>query len=327
MGIWVGSMERSAMEGLAKANSMDIIETHISWILLNEFAYKIKKPVRFSFLDFSTLERRGHFCDEEVRLNRRLCPDVYLGVARICMEGGRMVLEGRGEPLEYAVKMKRLDGEKRMDRLLGQGKAGMDDIVEIARMVAEFHSGAEPAKDGPGSPDIAWAQIEDLGAHRQAIEEAAGLGKAVDFILEKSRRFIDRNRALMERRMETHVRDCHGDLHSGNIFFDNGIKIIDCIEFSRNFRCIDTASDVAFMAMDLDYHGRGDLSGAFVEEYLSKTQDTGLETLLPLYKCYRANVRAKIAAIEWEQGGRESGERIRRYAGLAAGYAKGLSDG
>ncbi|MCI0503668.1 hypothetical protein L0Y65_03060 [Candidatus Micrarchaeota archaeon] len=324
-------MERGDIEGLVKSTGAELVETHISWVLIGDSeVFKIKKPVKFSFLDFSSLERRKFFCGEEVRLNRRLSPDVYLGVVPICLEGGKPAMGGGGEPVEYAVRMKTLDREKMMDRLVGQGRVWAEDVRELAAQVARFHKIAEVAKDDYGSPALVSSQIADLANHRSTIEKACGLGKWVDEIVARSERFIKRNgKLLLKRREGGMVRDCHGDLHTRNVFLQGGkegIRITDCIEFSRDFRCIDVASDVAFMAMDLDYCGREDLSEAFIDAYAAETQDTELETLLPLYKCYRANVRAKIAAIEWSgSGGREEErQRIDRYTLLASKYARGL---
>jgi aminoglycoside phosphotransferase family enzyme len=312
---------------LAAREGFSLIETHISWVLLGEkLAYKIKKPVRFSFLDFSTLDRRRFFCEEEVRLNRRLAGDVYIGAVPLFLDGGRLSFAGSGDAAEYAVKMKRLDGERMMDRMLASGTLGEEDVRRLAGVVADFHGREGPAGGAYNSPGMIAAQVADLSGHRDTIEKASGLGKWVDGILSRSAMFIKKNDALLRRRMEEGmVRDCHGDLHSANVFFEDGIKIVDCIEFSRDFRCIDVASDIAFMAMDLDYAGREDLSEAFVEAYLSKTQDPELETLLPFYKCYRANVRAKISAIGWAQGkGEAERQRMDRYVLLAESYAKRL---
>ncbi|MBN1170100.1 hypothetical protein JXA56_03680 [Candidatus Micrarchaeota archaeon] len=299
---------------------MEVIETHISWILLGEYAYKIKKPVRLTFLDFSTLKKRKFFCEEEVRLNRRLSPDIYLGVVSITEQG----LEKEGKPVEYAVKMKRLDNKKKMDNMLSEGKITERHVRKIAEIVAGFHGKIESA--GGYTPEIVWNQIKDLENYKKTIESASGLGEKVDPVLEKCRIFIEKNRELMVRRaMEGKVKDCHGDLHSGNIFIVNGIRIIDGIEFSRQFRCVDVASEIAFMAMDLDAFGREDLSRAFVEEYVNKTGDLELRPLLNLYKCYRANVRAKVAAIDYSQHpGHEPRKMIGKYILLAEKYAKQL---
>lgn len=323
----VVSMEEKHVMELVKSTGAELVQTHISWVLIGEKeVFKIKKPVKFSFLDFSTLERRKRFCDEEVRLNRRLSPDVYLGVEPITLAGGKPSLGGKGKALDYAVRMKKLDRGRMMDRLVAEGKLAKADVEALADIVAEFHSRAEPAVGEYGSPALVESQAADLANHREAIEKACRLGSWVDDILSRSSLFVKKNRALFDKRMkEGRVRDCHGDLHTRNVFFQDGVRVVDCIEFSPDFRCIDVASDIAFMAMDLDYCGREDLSEAFVKRYMQKSGDADAMALLPFYKCYRANVRAKIAAIEWGfNNGEEERVRIDRYTLLAAKYARVL---
>ncbi len=319
-------MDSAQIGRMVEDGGYGLRETHISWVLMGrDMVFKIKKPVKFSFLDFSTYERRMFFCGEEVRLNRRLSPDVYLGVVPVTQEGGRSAIGGVGEAIDHAVEMRRLDESRKMDAMLGRGEVGERDITELARTVAGFHERAEPAP-GRGSPETAAAQAADLANFRGVIENASGLGKWVDRLLARSGDFVRRNAPLMRRRMtDGSVRDCHGDLHSGNVFLQDGLRIIDCIEFSADFRCIDVASDAAFMAMDLDYAGRGDLSEKFVETYLDARPDPEMELLLPFYKCYRANVRAKIAAIDYQaKPTAECRERIDRYVLLAERYSKSL---
>ncbi|MEW6722505.1 MAG: phosphotransferase [Candidatus Micrarchaeota archaeon] len=314
-----------AQDILRMAGRFELRETHISWLLLGkDEVFKIKKPLKFSFLDFSTPERRRFFCGEEVRLNRRLSPDVYLGVSDVCSGSGGHAFDNGGEAVDAAVRMKRLDESSKMDSLLARGAVGEAEVREIARIVASFHKNAEVPGGEFNSPKMIGGQIADLGSQRGAIENASGFGEWVDRILSKSALFIKKNDVLLKKRMrEGMVRDCHGDLHSGNIFMQDGIKIIDCIEFSSEFRCIDVASDAAFLAMDLDFAGREDLAEAFVDRYVRETGDGELETLLPFYKCYRANVRAKIAAIEWSQNpSNEVRMRMERYVLLAEKYSK-----
>jgi hypothetical protein len=326
-------MDADMIKKYVSENGFQLIETHISWILIGkEFAYKIKKPLKFSFLDFSSPAKRRFFCGEEVRLNRRLTKDIYLSVVKIAEHGGKMrILEETqeapvGSLIEYAVKMRTLDGEKKMDKLLLQGKVRESDMKTLAGIVAEFHQKAEKAKDDYGTPDIIWGQVSDLGNFKETIQKACRMGASVEFVLGRSKAFMDKNRGVFLKRIaEGMVKDCHGDLHSGNIFMDNGMIITDCIEFNRDFRCIDVASDVAFMAMDLDAFGKSMLSDVFVEEYVSRTHDEGLMPLLGFYKCYRANVRAKVAAIEWMQHeSSESAERMKKYLTLAEKYAAEL---
>lgn len=321
-------MEDKQILELVESLGAELVQTHISWVLIGDKdVYKIKKPVKFSFLDFSTLDRRKMFCGEEVRLNKRLSPDVYLGVEPITLAGGKLKLGGEGEALDYAVRMKKLDRARMMDRLVADGKIGKKDVEALADIVAGFHSKAEAAGGEYGSPALVEGQAADLANHRATIERACRLGSWVDDILTRSSRFVKKNEALLKKRMkEGRVKDCHGDLHTRNVFFQDGVRVVDCIEFSADFRCIDVASDIAFMAMDLDCGGREDLSSAFVTRYIEKSGDADIEALLPFYKCYRANVRAKIAAIEWSMGGNGEEERVRidRYALLAAKYARVL---
>jgi aminoglycoside phosphotransferase family enzyme len=305
-------------------DKFEIIETHISWVLLGDYVYKIKKPVKFSFLDFSTLKKRKFLCEEEVRLNKRLAPEIYLEVVPVTEKG----IGGDGEPIDYAIKMKRLPQEARMDLLLNEGKVLGEHVQEIAAMVADFHGKIDLINDkNYSSAEVVQSQIDDLKGFRETIEEACGLGEKVDFILEKSDDFIGKNKELFSKRQdEGKIRDCHGDLHSANIFLSDKIVIFDCIEFSKDFRFVDIASEIAFMAMDLDAFGREDLSQFFVDTYVKLSGDTGLPELLGLYKCYRANVRAKIAAIDYSQNKSEDAkERIRKYVLLAERYAEGLS--
>ena len=315
-------MDTEKISELAKGK-FEIVETHISWVLLGDFVYKIKKPVKFSFLDFSTLEKRKFLCEEEVRLNRRLAPDVYLGVVPVTESG----IGEEGEALDYAIKMRRLPQERRMDILLSEGKVLGGHVREIAATVAEFHGKVDTITEKKyGSAQVVREQIDDLASFRQTIEDACGLGEKVDFIVRKSDEFIEKNAEVFQKRHdEGRVKDCHGDLHSANIFITDKITIFDCIEFSRDFRFVDTASEIAFMAMDLDAFGREDLSRFFVDTYVKLSGDTGLPGLLGLYKCYRANVRAKIAAIDYSQNpGDGPKERIRKYMELAERYAKEL---
>jgi len=324
----------SMLEGLKQPSAyphpisnLQLIQTHISWVFLTgEYAYKIKKPVKFSFLDFSTRERRKSLCEEEVRLNRRLCPDVYLGVVPITIDK-HPSFGGTGFPMDYAVKMKQLPSDKIMSLLLNEGKVTEAHIRSIAKIIADFHSKIEIIHDKKySSPEMCWNQVYDLFYTRETAEKACGMGSRIDFILQKSEEFIKKNRHLfLERQQKGFIRDCHGDLHSGNIFLTEPPIIFDCIEFSRDFRYNDTASEIAFMAMDLDAHGRKDFSQLFVSEYVRLTGDEGLRPLINYYLCYRANVRAKIASLTYAQHpSEEEKKKIEKYLLLAEEYAKRL---
>jgi aminoglycoside phosphotransferase family enzyme/predicted kinase len=309
------------------ASSIKLLQTHISWVFLTgEYAYKIKKPVKFSFLDFSTRGRRKALCEEEVRLNRRLCPDVYLGVVPVSMNS-HPSFGGSGFPIDYAVKMRQLPYGKMMSLMLAKGEVAEAHIRSIAKIISEFHSKIEVIEDCRyNSPEMVAEQFADLKGVRETAEKASGMGNKVDFILDKAAEFVRKNHFLFLRRQEKgFIRDCHGDLHSGNIFLTEPIAIFDCIEFNKGFRYTDTSADIGFMAMDLDAYGRKDLSNLFVSEYLRLSKDEGMPALLNYYKCYRANVRAKIACLTYSQhpSDEEKG-KIGRYLLLAEEYAKHL---
>ncbi len=313
----------------AEAEDVELKETHISWVFLaGEYAYKVKKPVKFSFLDFSTKEKRREFCEEEVRLNKRLAPEIYLDVVPLVREGQITKFEGVGRVIDYAVKMQRMKNGKTMDQILLEGGAvDAAEIEDLAKTISEFHAGVPSIQDPRyNSPEMVREQIDDLASVREVVEGACGMGEKIDFILQKSAQFIDENESLLRNRQaDGMVRECHGDLHSGNIFMGEKKHIFDCIEFNEDFRCIDTASEIAFMAMDLDARGREDLGKVFVGKYVELSGDSELEKILGLYKCYRANVRAKVAALGYSQSPTEEGkENMEKYLLLAEKYAQEL---
>ncbi len=311
-----------------EADAVELKETHISWVFLaGEYVYKVKKPVKFSFLDFSTKEKRREFCEEEVRLNKRLSPEIYVGVVPLVKESKGVKFEGEGHALDYAVKMRRMKNGDTMDKVLETGGITVADVEEIAGEIAEFHQ-AVPSIQDPryNSPEMVKEQIDDLASVRGVVEAACGMGEKIDFILKKSAEFIEKNEGLLRNRQaDGMVKECHGDLHSGNIFVGKKKHIFDCIEFNEDFRCIDVASEIAFMAMDLDARGRKDLGNVFVGKYLQLSEDAELEKLLGLYKCYRANVRAKVAALGYAQNPTGEGKgNMKKYLVLAEKYAQEL---
>ena len=214
-----------------------------------------------------------------------------------------------------------------MDKALSSGSVAEEDIAEIAASLVEFH-GAVPIIQDPryNSPDMVAEQIADLSCVKETVDSACGMGEKVDLIVEASLKFIEENKDLMRNRQaDGMVKECHGDLHSGNIFIGEEKHIFDCIEFNEDFRFIDVASEIAFMAMDLDAREHGELGEAFVKKYVEGSGDVGLEKLLGLYKCYRANVRAKVAALGYSQNPSEEGKKnIEKYLLLAEKYAKEL---
>ncbi|MBN2478546.1 AAA family ATPase [Candidatus Micrarchaeota archaeon] len=303
-------------------------QTHISHLFLYpEVVFKIKKPVKFSFLDFSTPELRKMYCEEELRLNKRLSPEIYLDVVEVRKdEKGVINFSGGGTVFEHAVKMKRIDEKWKMNHLLAEGKVSDEDIGNIAGILADFHSRIDTITDlRYQSSEMVWEQFKDLGGVKETAEKACGCGEQIDFILEKAKEFVDGNRELfIKRQNEGRIKDCHGDLHSGNIFIEDGkILIFDCIEFNEEFRFIDTANEISFLAMDLDAHGRDDLAELVSEEYFKLAGDEEGKKLLDFYKCYRANVRAKVACLGHMQNPSEEGKNdIKKHLDLAGKYGR-----
>ena len=281
---------------------VDVVETHISWIVLTgPYAYKIKKPVNLGFLDFSTLEARRFYCGEELRLNRRFAADLYLEVVAITGSTERPHIGGSDPALEYAVKMRQFDEDGLLDRVQARGELLAAHIDALAGQIASFHQSCQriPAGAALGSP----ASI--LQPARQNFEQALSLlADPADRVrLARLREWSDwKGRALQgtfgDRQRDGFVRECHGDLHLGNVFLENdAIRIFDCIEFSANLRWIDVMSDIAFLVMDLWHRDHPDLARRFLNAYLEHTGDyAGLATL-PFYLVYRAMVRAKVALI------------------------------
>jgi aminoglycoside phosphotransferase family enzyme len=281
---------------------IELVQTHISFVFLTRsFVYKVKKAVNFGFLDFTTLEKRRFYCEKELELNRRLCGDMYLEVVPINKADGVIKVKGEGETVEYAVKMKRMPQDKMMNTLLDKKKVDKKLIDRIARIVAEFHSKAETNTKTSKFGSLATIENNWNENYEQTGEF---VGKTIspedfEFIREKIDAFIEQNASFFEKRMrEGRIRDCHGDIHSGNIFVTDGIYIFDAIEFNERFRYSDVASDVAFLAMDLDFKKRTDLSNYFIERYVKYSGDQELTKLLPFYKCYRAYVRGKVTSFK-----------------------------
>lgn len=312
--------------------NIELLQTHISFIFLtNRFVYKVKKAVDFGFLDFTTLEKRRFFCEKELELNRRLCGDMYLEVVPI-NKADSIKIKGAGVTVEYAVKMKRMPQERMMSKLLEENRVDDRLIDRIAKIIADFHSKAETNKQisefGSASIETNWKE------NFEQTQEFVGVTlSAEEFknIREKITAFMKNNVPLFEKRKtEGRIRDCHGDIHSGNIFVTNGIYIFDAIEFNERIRFTDVAADVAFLAMDLDFRGRSDLSNFFVERYVEHSGDQELRTLLPFYKCYRAYVRGKVTSFKLNDPNVRSGDKksaikeAKAYFKLANTYAKVL---
>ena len=332
-------VQKQVVEALMKSEAYDgdpghieLVQTHISFVFLTRnFVYKVKKAVDLGFLDFTTLEKRRFFCEKELELNRRLCGDMYLEVVPI-NRSNAIKIKGEGETVEYAVKMKRMPQEKMMSRLLEENKVDTKRIDRIAKIIAEFHSKAETnrriSEFGSLAIETNWKE------NFEQTEEFVGKTISTEdfkLIRERVEDFMKRNVPLFEKRTaEGRVRDCHGDIHSGNIFVTDGIYIFDAIEFNERFRYSDVAADIAFLSMDLDFRERSDLSDFFVERYIKYSGDQELTRLLPFYKCYRAYVRGKVISFKLEDpsvGNEEKSAAMKEakaYFKLASNYTKTL---
>jgi aminoglycoside phosphotransferase family enzyme/predicted kinase len=290
----------------AGCTRVERLETHISYVLLTgQHAYKIKKAVDFGFLDFTTLAARRHFCEEELRLNRRLAPALYLDVIPITGSVDAPVLGGDGPALEYAVRMREFPQDALASRILARGELSPTDIDALAGKVAAFHGASEVApRDGAfGSPEeilrIARQNFAQIGPHLATVTERDELEKLRAWT---EREHAARRSAFLCRRKEGFVRECHGDLHLNNIArIDGELVIFDCIEFNEAMRWIDVMSEVAFTVMDLHYRGRADLARRFLNAYLEWTGAYAGLTVLRFYLVYRALVRAKIARLRAAQ--------------------------
>jgi len=285
-----------------------VLETHISWVLLTgDYAYKIKKPVDLGFLDFSTLEKRRHYCEEELRLNRRLAPEFYLEVVTVRGSPAAPRIGGEGPLLDYAVKMREFPQDALASRLLERGQFDAREIDTLAALVADFHAAAPPARAAEtlGAPEtICAAALQNFEQIMPRLRLAREK-EAVQLLREwTEREFRDRRDELAARKRAGYVRECHGDLHLGNIVVSSGRPVpFDCIEFNDALRWIDVVSEVAFVVMDLHDRGRPDLGWRFLNRYLEASGDYDSLAVLRFYLVYRALVRAKVHLIRSQQPG------------------------
>lgn len=277
---------------------VELVQTHISFVFItDDFVYKVKKSVNFGFLDFTTIEKRAHFCEREVSLNRRLAPDMYLGVVPVTDEGDRLVIDGKGGLVDHAVKMRRLPMDLQMKKMLEKGTLDGAAMGRVARRIADFHASAERSND-IDTYGTSSAFRKNTDENFQQTEPFIGRTisqDTFDTLREYTDRFYTKQADVFARRVkEGRTRDCHGDLHMEHILLTEPVVVFDCIEFNDRFRYSDTAADIAFLAMDLDFHKRADLSKAFIDAYLAASKDKGMMDVLNFYKVYRAYVRGKV---------------------------------
>jgi aminoglycoside phosphotransferase family enzyme/predicted kinase len=312
---------------------VELRQTHVSYLFFTpDCVYKIKKPVNFSFLDFTTLDKRRHYCLEEVRLNGRHAPDIYLGVVAVTERDGMPFMGGEGEPVEYAVKMRRAPEEAILSSMIGRGTATPEVLARVALAIASFHGEARSDKriSGFGAPeairrntDENFSQTEAFIGHTISPRLHAGIRSFTDA-------FLRDNEALFHERVKGgFIRDCHGDMHCDHVVAGERVEVFDCIEFNERFRFSDVAADLAFLSMDLDWRNRHDLSVALDDAYFRATGDTVGRGLMDFYRCYRAFVRGKVEGLKssepevGEAGRMAARVHARRCFHLSGQYASG----
>jgi aminoglycoside phosphotransferase family enzyme/predicted kinase len=317
----VGGVHPALIEGLLRpeayphvvATPIQIAETHISWVLLTgDFAYKVKKPLRLNFLDYSTLERRHAFCEEELRLNRRHAPELYLGVSPIGGSEGAPRIDASGPVLEYAVRMRQFDRREELSALLAADAVNTESLADLGGTVARLHADAAVADDPHfGDPTtlrrIVFANFDELRKLPECAARAADMRRLEASV---ARALDAADERVIERKTQGRVRECHGDLHCGNIVRWRGRLIpFDGIEFDPGLRWIDVMNDLAFLTMDLAERDRRDLRLGALQAWCETLGDFEGLRLLPAYECYRALVRAKVAALAARQASDGPGNR------------------
>ena len=321
-----------------RTRNVSVVQTHISIVFVaDEFVYKIKKPVNFGFLDFSTLEKRKFYCYMEINLNRRLSKDIYLDVLPVVFDGKRYTMKsGPGNVVEYAVKMKRIPEEMLLKSVFERGDLSNHHLRGIAKVLADFHARAlrTPEIDKFGESDRFRINTDE---NFEQIEKYIGTSIThKDFhALERwTDNFYDTHKDLFLMRLrEGRIRDCHGDLHMEHICLTEEISIIDCIEFNERFRYGDTAADIAFLLMDLDYHGGKDHATRLWEYYRELTGEKDVEALLAFFKVYRAVVRGKVNSFQVDDEAleveikEEAIRMARKYFQLACSYIQSTDSG
>lgn len=318
------------------SGDFELVETHISWLLLGPVhVLKIKKPVQFSFLDFSTLEKRKFYCQEELRLNRRLSPGMYLGVIPIRAFGGKILTgDTDGEIIDYAVLMRRMDERRQMDLLLKKNQVTSEQMEHLAKQLADFHLSARQIKT-PVELEQMQTDFADILNSRSQLQSLLGAKavKSIESMTESALTFLEEHAFhLYVRKMQGWTVDGHGDLHSRNIFLLEKPVIFDCIEFGDHFRAVDVLDELAFLCMDLNFHHRSDLEESFMRTYLRYNPCMSGEIdrqLFLYYKLYRANVRLKVEsldAMQHEKVPKAKLIRLKRYFLLMNDYQEQLAN-
>lgn len=313
--------------------SIEVVQTHISAVFLTgDHAYKLKKPLNLGFLDFSSVEKRAFYCKEELRLNRRLAPNLYLDVLPVTEMDGHARIGGEGEPIDYVLHMRQFDPEQQLDRLLERGELGVDFIDRLIPIITRFHQQAEKAPEDSdyGRPEVVFEPMQQNFDQLRELVSDASEQKRLDALEEWTQTEYRRLKPLLQERRDLgFVRECHGDMHLGNMtLFEGEIAIFDGIEFNPHFRWIDVANEIAFLIMDLESRGAVQLAHHALNAWLEATGDYDALALMRFYQLYRAMVRAKVASIRLAQPGISATEResilgeYHRYLDLAEEYAR-----
>jgi uncharacterized protein len=317
---------------LEPTRGVNAIETHMSWVFLTDlYAYKLKKPTRLAFLDFSTLERRKHYCDEEIRLNRRLAPAVYIGTVPITVGAtGKMSLGGAGSAVDWLVKMHRLPANRMLDQAIRAGTVSSEDIDELARRLSAFHRTAPPVAMMPVEYRRrfeTWVaeNLDELTCCKPILPAAA-----VRRVHSIQLGVLQHNPGVFDQRVADHrIIEAHGDLRPEHVCLGPEPEVIDCLEFNREFRLLDPVDELAFFALECETLGAPEIGERVLERYRRDADDHPPSSLLNFYKSYRACVRAKIAV--WhvrEPDGRDVAKwpmLVERYFALADAYAQCLA--
>jgi aminoglycoside phosphotransferase family enzyme/predicted kinase len=323
-------LERPEAYPAPHPTAIHLITTHISWVFITDHdVWKVKRPVDYGFVDYTTLERRRHFCHEEVRVNSRLAPGVYVDVVPVRLDQGRHSFTSDGAIVDYAVRMRRLPDTANAESLLRHDVLTADHLARLAARLAAFYA-SSPAKSSLRSLDVLRANVEENFDQVQPFVGRFLTSETFDVVKAWQLGCLERNKTVFERRREQgRVRDGHGDLRLEHVYFEGDeILVIDAIEFNERFRIVDVAADVAFLAMELDARDRPDLAANFLADFAREMADYDLYAVADFYLSYRAWVRAKVASFlandpstDPEKAQRKSREAQRLFA-LARAYSE-----
>ena len=280
-----------------------LVQTHISLVFVgDDYVYKVKKPVDFGFLDFSTPEKRKHYCGQEVRLNQRLSEGIYLEVLPVVLEAGRHRLGGEGgEAVDYAVRMRRIPEDRLMRTLFERGGLGEEHLDAVAGLLARFHGEAERSGriDAFGTLESFKVNTDENFTQTEPFIGTTLTRDTFERIRDWTGSFYREEAAVFEKRIgEGRIRDCHGDLHMEHVCLLDPVAAIDCIEFNDRFRYSDTLADIAFLLMDLEFRGGEGWAADLWDRYAERAGESGMERLLNFYKVYRAYVRGKVIGFQ-----------------------------